>query len=174
LIELQPTLSGGEAQRIRLAAQLGTTSGVCYILDEPTIGLHARDNIRLLDTLFKLKDKEYLVVVEHDEATIRRAQQLIDLGPGGGKAGGRLIAQGTVKDILNNRESLTGQYLKKPLSHDRVRRPLDSKRSVHITGASLHNLKSIDVSIPMGAFVCITGVSGSGKSTLVRVSCTKI
>jgi len=165
-----PTLSGGEAQRIRLAAQLGTNlRGVCYILDEPTIGLHARDNVRLLDTLFRLKDKgNSVVVVEHDEETIRRAQHLIDLGPGGGKTGGRLIAQGTIKDILKSRESLTGQYLKKPLAHDRTRRLVDSERSVHINGATLHNLKSIDVSIPMGTFVCVTGVSGSGKSTLIR------
>jgi len=165
-----PTLSGGEAQRIRLASQLGTNlRGVCYILDEPTIGLHARDNVRLLDTLFRLKDKgNTVVVVEHDEETIRRAQHLIDLGPGGGKTGGRLIAQGSIKDILKSRESLTGQYLKKPLAHDRIRRPIDSKRSVYINGATLHNLKSINVAIPMGAFVCVTGVSGSGKSTLIR------
>ncbi|HEX3020321.1 MAG TPA: excinuclease ABC subunit UvrA [Chitinispirillaceae bacterium] len=165
-----PTLSGGEAQRIRLAAQLGTNlKGVCYILDEPTIGLHARDNLRLLDTLFKLKEKgNTVVVVEHDEETIRRAQHLIDLGPGGGKTGGSLIAQGTVKDILKSKESLTGYYLKKPLLHNRTRRTVDNSLTLHIKSATLHNLKSIDVSIPMGAFVCVTGVSGSGKSTLIR------
>lgn len=165
-----PTLSGGEAQRIRLAAQLGTNlKGVCYILDEPTIGLHARDNIRLLDTLFRLKDKgNTVVVVEHDEETIRRAQHLIDLGPGGGKTGGKLIAQGTVRQILKSKESVTGHYLKKPLTHNRSRRPVDSSRVISIRAANLHNLKSIDVSIPLGAFVCVTGVSGSGKSTLVR------
>lgn len=165
-----PTLSGGEAQRIRLAAQLGTNlRGVCYILDEPTVGLHARDNLQLLDTLFKLKDKgNTVVVVEHDEETMRRAQHLIDLGPGGGKTGGKLIAQGTIKDIVKSRESITGHYLKKPLTHNRTRRLINSTRSVHISGATLHNLKSIDVSVPMGAFVCVTGVSGSGKSTLIR------
>lgn len=165
-----PTLSGGEAQRIRLAAQLGTNlRGVCYILDEPTIGLHARDNLKLLDTLFQLKEKgNTVVVVEHDEETIRRAQHVIDLGPGGGKTGGNLIAQGTVKDLLKSKQSLTGHYLRKPLSHQRVRRPVDNEKCINISGANLHNLKNIDVSIPLGRFVCVTGVSGSGKSTLIR------
>lgn len=165
-----PTLSGGEAQRIRLAAQLGTNlKGVCYILDEPTIGLHARDNEKLLNTLFQLKEKgNTVVVVEHDEETIRRAQYLIDLGPGGGKTGGNLIAHGTIKDILRSKESLTGHYLRKPLIHKRERRPVEEGKSIQINSANLHNLKSVDVSIPLGKFVCITGVSGSGKSTLIR------
>lgn len=165
-----PTLSGGEAQRIRLASQLGTNlKGVCYVLDEPTIGLHARDNLKLLDTLFELKEKgNTVVVVEHDEETIRRAEYLIDLGLGGGKTGGNIIAQGTVKNILKCKESLTGFYLRKPLSHKRLRRSVDIKNAIKITGASLHNLKNIDVSIPLEKLICVTGVSGSGKSTLIR------
>ncbi|MGB5079830.1 MAG: excinuclease ABC subunit A, partial [Burkholderiales bacterium] len=167
-----PTLSGGEAQRIRLAAQLGSNlRGVCYILDEPTIGLHARDNRILLDTLDRLEAKgNTLVVVEHDEDTLRRAGHLIDLGPGAGKLGGRVIAEGSVEDLMRAPESLTGKFLAHPLQH-----PLHAPRpvgrgtpSLGIAGASLHNLRNIDVDLPLQRFSVITGVSGSGKSTLAR------
>ncbi len=166
-----PTLSGGEAQRVRLAAQLGSNlRGVCYILDEPTIGLHSRDNDRLLDTLRSLQRLgNTVVVVEHDEETIRRADHLIDLGPGGGVRGGSIIAQGTVASVLRNRHSITARYLKKsslPASHQ----PRETATALKLTlrHASLHNLQGIDVSLPLGRLVCVTGVSGSGKSTLVR------
>jgi len=167
-----PTLSGGEAQRIRLAAQLGSNlRGVCYVLDEPTIGLHARDNLVLLETLKQLRRKgNTVVVVEHDEETIRRAEHVIDLGPGGGKGGGRLVAQGTVRDLMRNPASMTGRFLKAPLRHplrDGPPRPLDGP-SVRVLGASLHNLRDVEASFPLGALTCVTGVSGSGKSTLVR------
>ncbi len=166
-----PTLSGGEAQRIRLAAQLGSNlRGVCYILDEPTIGLHPRDNLMLLDTLHKLEAKgNTVIVVEHDEDTIRRAEHIIDLGPGAGTNGGRLVAEGTIKDILRSKESLTGQLLREPLRH-----PLNgawrgpASQFVEIIGARLHNLKDLHVKFPLQRLVCVSGVSGSGKSTLVR------
>ena len=172
-----PTLSGGEAQRIRLASQLGSNlRGVCYILDEPTIGLHARDNDILLDTLHALRRKgNTVVVVEHDEETIRRAEHIVDLGPGGGMAGGYLIAQGTLAAIVKNRKSLTGKYLSSPVSHPlegvRVRPAVDladAGAALRITGADLHNLKDLEAAIPLERLVCVTGVSGSGKSTLVR------
>jgi excinuclease ABC subunit A len=167
-----PTLSGGEAQRIRLAAQLGSNlRGVCYILDEPTIGLHPRDNRLLLDTLHRLEDKgNTVVVVEHDEDTIRSAEHVIDLGPGAGKLGGRLVAAGTVAEVARNRESATGRCLARPLAHPLLaRRPVDRRTmSLTIAGAALHNLKNLRVSVPLGRLVCVTGVSGSGKSTLVR------
>ncbi|KMQ50835.1 Excinuclease ABC subunit A [Chitinispirillum alkaliphilum] len=167
-----PTLSGGEAQRIRLASQLGSNlQGVCYILDEPTIGLHPRDNIMLLDTLFRLKDKgNTVVVVEHDEETIRRAEHLIDLGPGGGVAGGSLLSQGSLKTLLRNKKSETAKYLNKPILHreDRLRPCPANCDSLTISNANLHNLRNITVSLPLGRLVCVTGVSGSGKSTLVR------
>lgn len=167
-----PTLSGGEAQRIRLASQLGSNlQGVCYILDEPTIGLHPRDNAMLLKTLFKLKSKgNTIVVVEHDEETIRNAEYLIDLGPGGGKAGGYLLSQGTLKQMLSKKRSPTAKYLNDPLVHSQQRlRPVSMKKGViKITKASMHNLKGVDVSIPLHRLVCVSGVSGSGKSTLVR------
>ena len=165
-----PTLSGGEAQRIRLAAQLGSNlKGVCYILDEPTIGLHSRDNEKLLQTLFALKEKgNTVVVVEHDEETIRRAEHIIDLGPGGGKNGGRLLAEGTFEDILADKMSITGEYFRKPLNHSRERRPVKNTEYIEVKSANLHNLKSTDVRIPLRRLVCVTGVSGSGKSTLVR------
>lgn len=168
-----PTLSGGEAQRIRLAAQLGSNlRGVCYILDEPTIGLHPRDNRLLLDTLAELLAKgNSVVVVEHDEETIRRAEHLIDLGPGAGSGGGRIVAQGSLKQLMRSKESLTGRMLAHPLPHPLVReRPwLDPNAgAIAIHGADLHNLQCVDTTIPLGRLVCITGVSGSGKSTLVR------
>jgi excinuclease ABC subunit A len=165
-----PTLSGGEAQRIRLAAQLGSNlQGVCYVLDEPTIGLHARDNEKLINTLETLaKHGNTVVVVEHDEATIRSADHIIDLGPGGGKTGGQIIAQGSLKTILSKKDSLTAQYLKRPLTHKSKIRPVDKCPRLTIKSASMHNINNMDISIPLGRFVCVTGVSGSGKSTLVR------
>jgi excinuclease ABC subunit A len=167
-----PTLSGGEAQRIRLASQLGSNlRGVCYILDEPTIGLHHRDNLRLLDTLATLKEKgNTVVVVEHDEETIRRAQHVIDLGPGAGKNGGRIVAEGTVDDIVRARDSVTGRCLAQPMRHPLMpRRPWrKGDPAIEVESAAMHNLKGMDVSIPLRRLVCVTGVSGSGKSTLVR------
>ena len=166
-----PTLSGGEAQRIRLASQLGSNlRGVCYILDEPTIGLHPRDNLMLLDTLHQLEAKgNTVVVVEHDEETIRRAGHIIDLGPGAGSNGGRLVAEGTIQDIIRCEESLTGRLLREPLRHPLNRNPrTGTTKSVEIVGARLHNLKNVRVKVPLGRLVCVTGVSGSGKSTLVR------
>jgi excinuclease ABC subunit A len=167
-----PTLSGGEAQRIRLASQLGSNlRGVCYILDEPTIGLHPRDNRILLDMLEKLQAKgNTLVVVEHDEDTIRRASHVIDLGPGAGKRGGRVIAEGSADDLMRNADSVTGKFLKNPLMHPlHPPRPVTrSTTSLEIAGASLHNLKSIDLRVPLARLSVITGVSGSGKSTLAR------
>ncbi|HET7158264.1 MAG TPA: excinuclease ABC subunit UvrA, partial [Burkholderiales bacterium] len=167
-----PTLSGGEAQRIRLAAQLGSNlRGVCYILDEPTIGLHPRDNRILLDTLEALQAKgNTLIVVEHDEETIRRAAHVIDLGPGAGKRGGEVIAQGHADDLIHQPQSITGRFLAHPLRH-----PLHPPRAItadtaaiNIIGASLHNLQQIDVRVPLARLVVVTGVSGSGKSTLAR------
>ncbi|MGA2612142.1 MAG: excinuclease ABC subunit UvrA [Spirochaetia bacterium] len=168
-----PTLSGGEAQRIRLASQLGSNlRGVCYILDEPTIGLHARDNDILLDTLHALRAKgNTVVVVEHDEETIRRAEHIVDLGPGGGSAGGYLVAEGNLAAIIKSRKSLTGRYLSKPLPHPWAgSRPVQAGKeaAIRIRGANLHNLKDLDIAIPLQRLVCVTGVSGSGKSTLVR------
>jgi excinuclease ABC subunit A len=174
-----PTLSGGEAQRIRLASQLGSNlRGVCYILDEPTIGLHCRDNRRLLKTLRKLERKgNTVVVVEHDEETIRQAEHVIDLGPGGGLHGGHVVAEGSVKQLLQHTGSVTGRLLKRPIQHPLFpRRPVSKKAKagepgtpvLEIEGARLHNLKKIRVPIPLGRLVCVTGVSGSGKSTLVR------
>ena len=167
-----PTLSGGEAQRIRLAAQLGSNlQGVCYVLDEPTIGLHPRDNIALLDTLDKLRAKgNTLVVVEHDEDTIRRADHVIDLGPGAGTRGGRLVAEGTATELARLANSATGRCLAAPYRHFRShRRPIDGGTpSIRVSGASLHNLKQVDARIPLGRLSVITGVSGSGKSSLAR------
>ncbi len=167
-----PTLSGGEAQRIRLASQLGSNlRGVCYILDEPTIGLHPRDNQVLLATLEKLQAKgNTLVVVEHDEDTIRRAGHLIDLGPGAGKDGGYLIAAGSAEDLMRHPDSVTGRFLASPLRHPlHPPRPVArSTPSVEILGAKLHNLKKIDVRVPLARLSVVTGVSGSGKSTLAR------
>ena len=168
-----PTLSGGEAQRIRLAAQLGSNlRGVCYILDEPTIGLHPRDNRMLLETLRKLEGKgNTVVVVEHDEETIRRAEHLIDLGPGGGVNGGEVVAQGSLEEVMGNPASVTGRFLASPLRHpmaERRPRPAREEKALEVVGASLHNLQDVRVAVPLGRLVCVTGVSGSGKSTLVR------
>ena len=175
-----PSLSGGEAQRIRLAAQLGSNlQGVCYVLDEPTIGLHPRDNQILLNALRKLGEKgNTLVVVEHDEDTIRRADHIIDIGPGAGKRGGTLVAQGSVADLSAQSDSLTGQFLANPIVH-----PLQPRRTVRpkvksaaavpeqwltVHGGKLHNLRNVTVGLPLARLVAVTGVSGSGKSTLAR------
>ena len=166
------TLSGGEAQRIRLASQIGSgLVGVMYILDEPSIGLHQRDNQRLLDTLFHLRDLgNTVVVVEHDEDAIRSADHIVDLGPGAGVHGGRIVAQGSVDDVLQAPESMTGQYLSGAQSIDvpPERTPVDSQRVLTITGAAGNNLQKISVTIPVGLLTCVTGVSGSGKSTLIN------
>jgi excinuclease ABC subunit A len=167
-----PTLSGGEAQRIRLAAQLGSNlQGVAYVLDEPTIGLHPRDNRILLDALAKLEAKgNTLVVVEHDEDTIRRARHLIDIGPAAGVRGGRVVAQGSVDDLMAAPESTTGAWLRSPLPHPLVpRRPVNRGTTrVHVRGARMHNLHGIDAAFPLDRLTVVTGVSGSGKSTLAR------
>ncbi|MHB8667818.1 MAG: excinuclease ABC subunit UvrA [Burkholderiales bacterium] len=167
-----PTLSGGEAQRIRLASQLGSNlRGVCYILDEPTIGLHHHDNLKLLDTLEDLERKgNTVVVVEHDEETIRRAQHVIDIGPGAGKNGGYIVAEGTVTELMRSRESATGRCLAQPLQHPLMprRRFAPGDPALEIGGASMHNLKDLGVTVPLARLVCVTGVSGSGKSTLIR------
>ena len=167
-----PTLSGGEAQRIRLAAQLGSNlQGVCYVLDEPTIGLHPRDNQILLSALARLSAKgNTLVVVEHDEDTIRRADHIIDIGPGAGRRGGRLVAQGDVAALSAQASSVTGRFLAHPLRHPLQARRLVSAQApaLRLLGASLHNLRHVDVVIPLQRLVAVTGVSGSGKSTLAR------
>lgn len=164
------TLSGGEAQRIRLATQIGSgLVGVCYILDEPSIGLHQRDNDKLLATLKNLRDLgNTLIVVEHDEDTMRAADYIVDVGPGAGSHGGRIVACGTVEDIMNTPESITGQYLS-----GAVKIPIPEKRRkpagwLKVRGAAENNLKNIDVKFPLGVFTCVTGVSGSGKSSLVN------
>ncbi|MDQ6886595.1 MAG: excinuclease ABC subunit UvrA [Gemmatimonadota bacterium] len=166
------SLSGGEAQRIRLATQIGSRLvGVLYILDEPSIGLHQRDNARLLGTLRQLRDLgNTVIVVEHDEETMREADHLIDLGPGAGKHGGLVVAEGSVDSVIHNPDSLTGQYLlgKRAIPLPAIRRPPQDGRELVIEGASAHNLRNVSVSIPLGLFVAVTGVSGSGKSTLVE------
>ena len=165
------SLSGGEAQRIRLATQIGShLVGVLYILDEPSIGLHQKDNRKLIQTLLRLRDQgNTVIVVEHDEETIRSADHVIDLGPGAGKQGGRIVAQGTVKQIEASAESITGAYLRHEKSIDLppTRRTGNGKK-LQLLGASQNNLREIDVTFPLGVFICITGVSGSGKSTLVE------
>jgi excinuclease ABC subunit A len=167
-----PTLSGGEAQRIRLAAQLGSNlQGVCYVLDEPTIGLHPRDNVTLLDTLDRLRAKgNTLVVVEHDEETIRRADHVIDIGPGAGTRGGQVVAQGTATELARLANSATGRCLATPYLHSRSRRRRvgHDTPSLEVRGATLHNLRKVDARIPLGRLSVITGVSGSGKSSLAR------
>ena len=172
------TLSGGEAQRIRLASQIGAgLMGVMYVLDEPSIGLHQRDNERLLKTLIHLRDLgNTVIVVEHDEDAIRAADYVIDIGPGAGVHGGEIIAEGTIKDILKSKKSLTGQYLsgKKSIVIPTQRVPFDPAKTVKLLGASGNNLKDVNVEIPVGLFTCITGVSGSGKSTLINDTFFKI
>jgi excinuclease ABC subunit A len=163
------TLSGGEAQRIRLATQIGSNlMGVLYILDEPSIGLHQHDNKKLIDTLHRLRDiGNTLIVVEHDEETIRNADYVVDMGPGAGLHGGKIIAQGTPKEIQKHPTSLTGKYLSKELQIETPEKRRYSKRYINIYGCRQHNLKNIDVKIPIGLLTIITGLSGSGKSTLV-------
>ena len=166
------SLSGGEAQRIRLATQIGSRLvGVLYILDEPSIGLHQRDNARLLATLEQLRDLgNTVIVVEHDEETMRAADYVIDLGPGAGKHGGEVIAVGSVDEIARNEASITGKYLSGEMSipTPKSRRIPDSRKAIRIEGAREHNLRNLDVEIPLGLFVAVTGVSGSGKSTLIE------
>jgi excinuclease ABC subunit A len=164
------TLSGGEAQRIRLATQIGSSLvGVLYILDEPSIGLHQRDNARLIATLERLRDLgNTVIVVEHDEGTMRAADHLVDLGPGAGEHGGRVVAEGTADDVARVPDSLTGQFLSGTRTIEIPRRRRRPKGYVTVEKAREHNLKSIDVKVPLGVFCCVTGVSGSGKSTLVN------
>jgi len=166
------TLSGGEAQRIRLATQIGSgLVGVLYVLDEPSIGLHQRDNRRLIDTLTRLRNLgNTLIVVEHDEDTIRTADWIVDIGPGAGEHGGHVVHSGDLKGLLRSRDSITGAYLsgRRSIPMPAVRRPVDKSRRVTVVGAREHNLQGIDVSFPLGTFTAVTGVSGSGKSTLVN------
>jgi excinuclease ABC subunit A len=166
------TLSGGEAQRIRLATQIGSgLVGVLYVLDEPSIGLHQRDNHRLIETLVRLRDLgNTLIVVEHDEDTIRTADWIVDIGPGAGEHGGEVVHSGTYKELLANKKSLTGDYLsgRKEIPLPEFRRGIDRKRQLTVVGAREHNLRDIEVSFPLGCLVSVTGVSGSGKSTLVN------
>ena len=166
------TLSGGEAQRIRLATQIGSgLVGVLYVLDEPSIGLHQRDNRRLIETLTRLRDLgNTLIVVEHDEETIRTADWIVDIGPGAGEHGGKVVVSGSYEELIASKESITGAYLsgRKSIAIPAKRRPLDPKRKLVIKGAKENNLKDVEVEIPLGVFVSVTGVSGSGKSTLVN------
>ncbi|KMM46850.1 excinuclease ABC subunit A, partial [Cellulomonas sp. A375-1] len=166
------TLSGGEAQRIRLATQIGSgLVGVLYVLDEPSIGLHQRDNRRLIDTLTRLRDLgNTLIVVEHDEDTIRMADWIVDIGPGAGEHGGHVVHSGDLAGLLASRESVTGAYLsgRRQIPMPQSRRPVDKGRVVTVHGAREHNLRGIDVSFPLGVLTAVTGVSGSGKSTLVN------
>ncbi|MEV6905683.1 excinuclease ABC subunit UvrA [Amycolatopsis sp. NPDC051071] len=166
------TLSGGEAQRIRLATQIGSgLVGVLYVLDEPSIGLHQRDNHRLIETLVRLRDLgNTLIVVEHDEDTIRSSDWVVDIGPGAGEHGGHIVHSGPYKKILKNKESITGAYLsgRSKIEIPAIRRPVDKKRQLTVVGAREHNLRGLDVSFPLGCLVSVTGVSGSGKSTLVN------
>ena len=166
------TLSGGEAQRIRLATQIGSgLVGVLYVLDEPSIGLHQRDNRRLIETLTHLRDLgNTLIVVEHDEETIRTADWIVDIGPGAGEHGGHVVVSGSYEELIASKESITGAYLsgRRSIATPTSRRPIDSKRALTVKGAKENNLKDIDVTIPLGVFVSVTGVSGSGKSTLVN------
>jgi len=166
------TLSGGEAQRIRLATQIGSgLVGVLYVLDEPSIGLHQRDNRRLIETLTRLRDLgNTLIVVEHDEETIRTADWIVDIGPGAGEHGGKVVVSGSYQDLIDSKESITGAYLsgRKSIAIPEKRRPIDPKRKLVIKGAKENNLKDVEVDVPLGVFVSVTGVSGSGKSTLVN------
>lgn len=166
------TLSGGEAQRIRLATQIGSgLVGVLYVLDEPSIGLHQRDNVRLIETLTRLRDLgNTLIVVEHDEETIRAADWVVDIGPGAGEHGGHVVVSGSYQELIDSPESITGAYLsgRKAIEIPTTRRPVDPKRKLTIKGAKENNLRDIEVSVPLGVFVSVTGVSGSGKSTLIN------
>jgi excinuclease ABC subunit A len=166
------SLSGGEAQRIRLATQIGSgLVGVLYVLDEPSIGLHQRDNKRLIETLTRLRNLgNTLIIVEHDEETIRTADWIVDIGPGAGEHGGKVVVSGRYEDLIASKESITGAYLsgRKSIAIPKTRRPIDSKRRLVVKGAKENNLKEIDVEVPLGVFVSVTGVSGSGKSTLVN------
>lgn len=166
------TLSGGEAQRIRLASQIGAgLVGVMYVLDEPSIGLHQRDNERLLETLIHLRNLgNTVIVVEHDEDAIRLADYVVDIGPGAGVHGGNIVAEGTPQQVMDNPQSLTGQYLsgKKQITYPEQRTPIDPKKLLKLSGASGNNLQNVDLEIPVGLLTCITGVSGSGKSTLIN------
>jgi len=166
------TLSGGEAQRIRLATQIGSgLTGVLYVLDEPSIGLHQRDNRRLIDTLVKLKSLgNTLIVVEHDEDTIRTADWIVDIGPGAGEHGGTVVHSGSYDDLLKNKDSVTGDYLsgRKSIETPKKRRPIDKKRQITVHGAKANNLRDVTVDFPLGTFTAVTGVSGSGKSSLVN------
>ncbi|MEU5261692.1 excinuclease ABC subunit UvrA [Amycolatopsis sp. NPDC021455] len=166
------TLSGGEAQRIRLATQIGSgLVGVLYVLDEPSIGLHQRDNHRLIETLTRLRNLgNTLIVVEHDEDTIRSSDWVVDIGPGAGEHGGHIVHSGPYKKLLKSKDSLTGQYLsgRRKIEVPAIRRPVDKKRQLTVVGAREHNLRGLDVSFPLGCLVSVTGVSGSGKSTLVN------
>ena len=166
------TLSGGEAQRIRLATQIGSgLVGVLYVLDEPSIGLHQRDNRRLIETLTRLRDLgNTLIVVEHDEETIRTADWIVDIGPGAGEHGGKIVVSGSYEELIASKESITGAYLsgRRSIEIPKTRRAVDPKRQLVIKGAKENNLKDVEVSIPLGLFVSVTGVSGSGKSTLVN------
>ena len=171
LSRMSMTLSGGEAQRIRLATQIGSRlAGVLYVLDEPSIGLHQKDNAKLLKTLKSMRDLgNSLIIVEHDEETMRKADHIVDIGPGAGVHGGRVVAQGTLKDIIDNKESITGDYLagRKRIEIPTQRRE-GNKRFLTINGAKHNNLKNINVTFPLGTFIAITGVSGSGKSSLIN------
>ncbi len=166
------TLAGGEAQRIRLATQIGSgLVGVLYVLDEPSIGLHQRDNRRLIDTLVRLRDLgNTLIVVEHDEDTIRTADWIVDIGPGAGEHGGRIVVSGPYEELIESSESITGDYLsgRRAIDTPAIRLPIDRKRMVTVEGAREHNLADISVDFPLGCLVAVTGVSGSGKSTLVN------
>jgi excinuclease ABC subunit A len=172
------TLSGGEAQRIRLASQIGAgLVGVMYILDEPSIGLHQRDNDRLLATLTRLRDLgNSVIVVEHDEDAIRAADYVLDIGPGAGVHGGQIVAQGTPEEIIKSKESLTGQYLsgQRKILIPKMRHPYPSGRSISLRGACGNNLKNVDIDVPIGLMTCVTGVSGSGKSTLINDTLLKL
>jgi excinuclease ABC subunit A len=166
------TLAGGEAQRIRLATQIGSgLVGVLYVLDEPSIGLHQRDNTRLIETLVRLRDMgNTLIVVEHDEDTIKTADWVVDIGPGAGEHGGEVVVSGTVEDLLASENSLTGAYLsgRREISIPKVRRKVEPGRELVVKGAREHNLKGVDVTFPLGVLTAVTGVSGSGKSSLVN------
>lgn len=166
------TLSGGEAQRIRLATQIGSQlTGVLYVLDEPSIGLHQRDNEKLIEALVRLRDLgNTLIVVEHDESTMRAADFIVDMGPGAGRLGGEIVFQGTAADMLADDRSVTGDYLRgsRQIAVPAQRRPVSSERTLLVRGAREHNLRNVDVAFPLGVFTCVTGVSGSGKSTLVN------